>query len=916
VLAGGSAASNLVDEFGYVAISSSGATSFDTILSGGAEYVSAGGSATQATVSSGGVLEGPGVVLSGDVFGLLSGATVSRTGLLNYSTDIESGGSASAVTVANHGELAVYAGGLANSTTVLAGGFFDLVASAQEAYAMVSGAGATMIVGSASSAYADFVSAGGVLSNLGVVESATIAAGGRLDNDAIVSGTQVDAGSVLSDGPGDDNDFIYSGPTDDSTVVSSGGQLLDAGYSEFADIQSGGVLSLTQLGTENDFTIGTFYGVSIESGGRLAIGDIQAPLVYAGGVNGDDDSTFASGSVLSFAAVDFQSSYADTGIVSTSDPLVGSSTFSDATLEIDAAIVESGVTLTLGGFAVVGSAMISSGGELFMASYGAGVSGATIAPDGVLVGSGTLFGYGADLEGGIIVYGVASSLDLGLSGTAVMTVESGGVADEIGALQATGSVIAVLSGGSSMSVTVVGYDTLTVGHGGSTSDAAVSGNGARAFIAGSASETMVFSGGVDLIERGGVAAGTTLSGGEETVEAGGSAISTTISSAGIEYVLAVGTATGTVVSAGGEQAISSFGSASGATVLSGGKQYVSLGGAAVSTTVSSGGTEYVLARGATTGTIVGVGGFQLVSSGGVASGTIVRGGARQYVSSGGYSSATTVSSGGAQTVLSTGVASGTVLSNGGQAVVSAGGLAESTVVSSGGGETIAAGGYVIGLSLLSGGVLALAGEARIDGAGALDGRLEGSGAIVEDAAGDLVMGGSGAAFSGKVAIKLGTIELASGGAIGTGDVEFADPATGSAALQIDAADAPAAGKTFANPIEDFSGAHEDIDLRSIAFVSGAKATLSGSTLVLTDGGKTYSFSLAGTIATTYAVTSDGHGGTMIDAAPGNVAVARFAQTAAAFAPFDAASTALEASTSPTARTPFLHAAASTRAGQT
>jgi len=58
------------------------------------------------------------------------------------------------------------------------------------------------------------------------------------------------------------------------------------------------------------------------------------------------------------------------------------------------------------------------------------------------------------------------------------------------------------------------------------------------------------------------------------------------------------------------------------------------------------------------------------------------------------------------------------------------------------------------------------------------------------------------------------------------------------------------------------------------------------------------------------VLSDGHGGTLID--PKAIA---FAQTAAAFAPVDAAKTALVSSTSPAGQTPFLHATASAGAGR-
>jgi hypothetical protein len=133
-------------------------------------------------------------------------------------------------------------------------------------------------------------------------------------------------------------------------------------------------------------------------------------------------------------------------------------------------------------------------------------------------------------------------------------------------------------------------------------------------------------------------------------------------------------------------------------------------------------------------------------------------------------------------------------------------------------------------------------------------------------------------------------------------------------LQIDAADAPAAGGTFADAIFNFSGPNEDIDLRSIAFVSGASATVSSSILVLSDGGATYKFDVGGSVAGAYTVVSDGHGGTLIDPPSIDPAVARFAQTAAAFAPSEAAKTALVSSTSPTGQTPFLHATASATTG--
>jgi len=282
---------------------------------------------------------------------------------------------------------------------------------------------------------------------------------------------------------------------------------------------------------------------------------------------------------------------------------------------------------------------------------------------------------------------------------------------------------------------------------------------------------------------------------------------------------------------------------------------------------------------------------------GTASGTVVSLGGDEYVQSGGYASGTQVLSGGLQHVFSSGTA-------------------VATTVSSGGREVIYAGGVASGLTVLGDGDLVDNGYVSISGAGTLAANLSGNGVIAQSGAGDLLISGTGAMFDGYVTISGGTIELATSGAIGTAEVLFHEPATGSAVLQIDAADAPAANGTFANTIENFSGANEDIDLRSIAYVAGASAAIVGSDLVLTEGADTYTFKLTGTTAGAYPVLSDGHGGTLID--PTTAAahkaldpkVLAFAHTLAAFAPADAANTALVSSTSPNALSLFAHAAAS------
>jgi autotransporter passenger strand-loop-strand repeat protein len=233
-------------------------------------------------------------------------------------------------------------------------------------------------------------------------------------------------------------------------------------------------------------------------------------------------------------------------------------------------------------------------------------------------------------------------------------------------------------------------------------------------------------------------------------------------------------------------------------------------------------------------------------------------------------------------------------------------------VLSGGEAYVASGGLAFGTTVQNGGLLLDDGEVRIAGSGTLAGILAGSGVLLKTGGGgDLVLGGLGADFTGDALISGGTIELATSGALGRGSVTFSQPTAGSARLQIDAADAPAAGRTFSETISNFDGPGEDIDLRSLAFVPGASATVVGHDLVLTDGGKAYTFELAGGVAGAYPVLGDGHGGTQID-----TQVALFAQTAATLAPSGAASLALASTASPTSQTTFLHAAASEGGGHT
>jgi autotransporter passenger strand-loop-strand repeat protein len=545
--------------------------------------------------------------------------------------------------------------------------------------------------------------------------------------------------------------------------------------------------------------------------------------------------------------------------------------------------------------------------------------------------------YVLDLEAGAIADALTVSAGDVLSGAGALTGHST-VAGTVSRVTVEGE-LELLSGGVASHVTVTGAgDDVRVDSGASATGTVLTSSGG-AVVSGSATRTTVGGASDEIVYGGGVATSTTvLSGGTLdllsgavgdaiTVSAGGKLIGSGLL-AGASYVR--GEAIGVEIGSGAAERVQASGTTTGTAVGDGGYQLVSSGGVAGGTEVLSGGRQYIYSDGLASATLVSAGGCQKVSSGGVASGATVLSGGRQYVYSGGETWASTVSSGGAETVFATGSAIGATVSNGGEEVVSSGGLASATAIQSGGRLVVYAGGEASGLAELSGGLVVDDGEVRNSGAGSLDGKLEGSGAVVETGVGDLVLSGAGTEFGGAAVISGGTLELARAGALGTGSVTFVAPATGSAVLLIDAADAPAAGGTFANTISNFNGADEDIDLRSIAFVSGASAKIVGSTLVLTDGGKTYSFKIAGGVAGAYPVLSDGHGGTLID--PTAIAsqpnrptavepqplvpkVIAFAQAAAALAPSGAANTAPVSATSPAGQTPFAHATASAGAGR-
>jgi len=826
------------------------------------------------------------VVTSGDTLSVHNGATLSGYDVMAGGiVDVLSGGTTSNFTYTDAVEFGDD-GVLGASSSGGVGAFVFVESGGSELGATLDGEGFEW-VDAGGDAISTTVKAYGTILAFGTVDSAKVSAHGLLN---VESGGSGNYNSVISGG----TLSVFSGGSSLGNHIESGGTEVVLGLSVLDGVSSGG----NQI---------------VSSGGSAGLDGIDAGATQTVEHGGTDIASLIGGSEYVYG-------------VGSNETVSGEP--ANQYVESGGRVV--GATLTDIGFQIVESGGVASSTSVGADTYQIVSSGGNVVSS--IVGSGGV----VELLAGAIGDTLTVSAGATLEGPGAL-IDHNSVAGTVSGVTVGDAThddsLELLSGGVAFDVTAtLGHDYLQVDIGASATGTVLTTEGYD-LVYGLAVSTTVSSGGTEYVDSGGeTLSATVLDGGTEDLASGTTGDALTVSGGGVVSGPGVligadtidGAANSVGVGAGGTATFGAGGLAYETTVLSGGRETLS-GGRAIGTTASGGALFYVLAGATATGTVLAAGGEMVVSSGGVASATTILSGSLEYVRASGATTGTVVSSGGQETVSSGGVAALTSVLSGGRSYVSSGGVASGTTVSNDGRETILAGGEARGLAVAAGGVLVDDGEVRIAGAGTLAGVLSGSGLIVQTAAGDLLLSGSDAAFSGGALIEGGTIELATAGALGSGYAQFEAPATGSAVLQIDAADAPAAGGTFANTIYDFSGADEDIDLRSIAYVSGASATVSGGVLVLSDGGKTYKFNLAGTTAGAYPVLSDGHGGTLIDpTAAGRKATApkpidpkalAFAHTLAAFAPSDAANTALVSSTSPTGRTPFLHAPAAVDAGR-
>ena len=115
-------------------------------------------------------------------------------------------------------------------------------------------------------------------------------------------------------------------------------------------------------------------------------------------------------------------------------------------------------------------------------------------------------------------------------------------------------------------------------------------------------------------------------------------------------------------------------------------------------------------------------------------------------------------------------------------------------------------------------------------------------------------------YSGGTTIENGsTLEIGAQGSAGTGAITYG---VGHEALRIDATAVNAS--TFAEPLANVNNG-DTLDLAGLAFTAGATATLSGNTLMVTNGGTSESFTLQNAGTSGFAASIDAQGGTLITA---------------------------------------------------
>lgn len=684
-------------------------------------------------------------------------------------------------------------------------------------------------------------------------------------------------GGIFTDG-GDDT------LSNDGTITAMAGSAVNLGDGDDLLINRGTITGAVQTGAGNDEIITTSTGIF---DGAVSMGDGDDKLGNSGKITGTVDMG---------AGDDVVNLYIGTNVtgtiqLGTGNDRLTADMYQSQSFTVDAGDGDDLVTTSFGNDVIHGGAgndtiyasdgddqaFGNDGDDLLVGEAGFDLLDGGAGNDRILAGAGdTVLGDAGDDTIELTDYrGTPASIDGGdgndtlvltgtgtgaLLGTIVhvekLDIQSGiwRIKDAAGYTDITvASGAGVVLEGSADGMVVAAGAVLSVY--GSAANSVISGN-QYIQIGGSADGTTIAAGGEQDIYGGGTATNTNVDGGTQTVF--GVAIGTTIANGGIQHVH--NNVFSTIVNDGGEQNVYVDGSATGTTVNAGGLQID--WGFTITTTIN-GGHQFVF--GSATLTTINSG-VQTVQSGGTASETTIHGG-EQDVYSGGTAINTTMD-GGSQAVY--GTVTQTIIGNG--AIQYLHGTASLTTVNAGSQQNVYADGFAAGTTINAGGY-------QLDW-GAASGTIVNGGEqyVFGSAIGTTVLAGVQHVQSGGSAddTTIGAGALAYVHAGGTiDDVVFAG---GNASLVLDQA------SSFTGTISGWQD-HDSVVLGDILFSDGitslayaANGDNSGGTLTVSDGTHTATLNLLGQYsAADFALSSDGHGGTLISD-PGVVQQSQLAAT--------------------------------------
>ncbi|MGD2899317.1 autotransporter outer membrane beta-barrel domain-containing protein, partial [Escherichia coli] len=282
VSSGGSAVDTTIEE-GLQTVLNGGNVS-GTHISGGEQNISSGGSAVDTTIEVGlqTVFDGGsvnGTIIDGGEQHISSGGSAINTTLDGYQT-VFNGGNATGTTI-NGGFQNISSGGSATSTIINAG--FQEVSSGGSATSTTINAGFQAL-------YDSSIASGTVINN----GFQLISSGGSSVDTTIQGGIQEvgEGGSASATTINDGFQILLSGGSATNTTINNGWQDISSGGSATQTIISGGIQTIYDGGSASEITINSGYQV-ISSGGS-----VTTTTIYRGGEQSITNAGLATGTII------------------------------------------------------------------------------------------------------------------------------------------------------------------------------------------------------------------------------------------------------------------------------------------------------------------------------------------------------------------------------------------------------------------------------------------------------------------------------------------------------------------------------------------------------------------------------------------------------------------------------------------